>query len=128
MANIPATFAFTPVATGYGAGYEFHWKSGGTVGNAYQTGTTLIYKLWKSGDSNTYRTIQYLNGTWSDHSTQENPVSVTSNSGDQQTITFALNPGPTTHTFTNPFYSSGSGPNPLSNNNNGTRRKSLNFW
>jgi len=109
MATIPSTIAYSPQSSAYGAGYEFHWKSGGTVGNAYQNGTTLVYKFWKTGDGNHDRTIQYLNGTWSDHNTTENPVSVTSNSGDQQTITFALNPGPTTHTFTNPFYSSGSG-------------------
>lgn len=88
----------------------FH-KSGGTVGSSYVTDDVIIYKLWMSGDSNNGRTIQYVNGVWSDLSSTENPVSVATNSNNAAVITFTCNDGTnvTTHTFNNPFTTASGG-------------------
>lgn len=98
--------------------------SGGTVNSAYVTGDELVYKLWKTGDTNNSRTIKYMNGVWSDLHVTENPVSVATNNN-SAVITFVANAsaGNTTHTFNNPFYSGGGG------GTSSSKKKVIsNFW
>jgi hypothetical protein len=117
MATIPNKIDVSPVIH---AGHDLYYVSGGTLGSAYQTGDTLVY-AYRDINGNNDATIQYLNGSWSDLSSTNNPTSVVANSNNEQNITIVL--GNTYNTgFVNPFYGSSSGVT-------GTVKKVFcNFW